>query len=177
MIELTPRPKSLLTELRKLVARDTTLDGVLVKSVSFDEENNLVLSGRQDHEGQAKGAVDFVEKAAALAWKGLAPPKATRVGSFAVFFAQIVPQEPSSALQYYKESDGVSRHAAYYDERSRLVLAGRVSKPRADYGSLEGRIKSLISDDADIKLAALSLETQKSTPSGPTKSWDELLMP
>jgi hypothetical protein len=157
VVELTPRPKSLLTELRKLVARETSLDGVLVKSVSFDEENRLVLSGRQDHGGQALGAVSLVEKAAAAAWKGLPPPKAARAGTFAIFPLDTLLKSVSSKLQSYREADGVLLNRAYFNERSELVLAGRISSPRRDLRALEHRIESLIGDDPDIKLAPLSL--------------------
>ena len=40
------------------------------------------------------------------------------------------------------------------------MLAGRVSKARRDFSTLEHRIESLIGDDADIKLAPLSLQPQ-----------------
>lgn len=159
-VELTPRPKSLLTELRKMVAREQSLDGVLVKSVYFDDENRLVLSGRQDHEGQAAGAVALASKAAAVAWKGLPGPDAARAGSFAVFPLSSLLKSLSTKLQSYRESDGVLFSRAYYDERAELVLAGRISKARRDYSALEHRIQSLIGDDADIKLAPLSLEPQ-----------------
>ena len=50
---------------------------------------------------------------------------------------------------------------AYYDEKAELVLAGRASSPRGDYSPLERRIKMLIGDDADIKLASLSLQPEE----------------
>ncbi len=164
VVELAPRPSSLLIELRKLVARDPALDGVLVKSAGFDLENYLVLSGRQDHEGQAAGAIALVPKAAAVAWKGLPPPRAAPNGAFAVFPLASLLQDLSSKLQYYSESDGIMLTRAYYDATSKLVLAGRVSKPRGDYSALERRIKSLLGDDADLKLASLELKRQEIDP-------------
>jgi hypothetical protein len=161
VVELTPRPKSLLSELRKLIARETTLDGVQVKSVSFDEENRLVVSGRQDHEGQAEGAVALVQKAVAVAWKGLPAPRAARAGTFAVFPLGALLKSISSKLQSYREADGVLFNRAYFDERSELVLAGRISRPRRDLRALEQRIESLIGDDSDIKLAPLSLAPEE----------------
>ncbi len=164
VVELLPRPKSLLTELRKLVALDSALDGVLVKSAGFDLENNLVLAGRQDHEGQAAGAIALIPKAAAAAWNGLPPPEAAPEGAFANFPLASLLKDLSSKLQYYSESDGVMLTRAYYDATSELVLAGRVSKPRGEYSALERRIKLLLGDDADIKLASLELKRQEVDP-------------
>ena len=161
VVELTPRSRSLLTELRKLVAGDTALDGVLVKSASFDEENNLVLTGRQDRDGQAQGAIALIPKAAAVAWKGLRAPKAAAEGAFAVFPLASLLKDLSSKLQSYSESDGVMLTRAYYDEKAELVLAGRASRRSGDYSPLERRIKMLIGDDADIKLASLALEPEE----------------
>jgi hypothetical protein len=163
-VELTPRPSSLLTELRKLVARDTALDGVLVKSARFDEENNLVLTGREDRLGQAQGAIALVPRAAAVAWKGLPPPRVAPEGTFAVFPLASLLKDLSSKLQYHSESDGVMLTRAYYDAQSELVLAGRASTSRGDYSALERRIQMLIGDDADIKLASLSLEREDVDP-------------
>ena len=84
VIELTPRPKSLLTELRKLVAGDKSLDGVLVKSVTFDEENILVLSGRHDHEGQAQAQSHSLRKPPLGRGRICFFPR-SRAGTFAVF--------------------------------------------------------------------------------------------
>ena len=156
VVELTPRSRSLLTELRKLVAGDTALDGVLVKSASFDEENNLVLTGRQDRDAQAQGAIWLIPKAAAAAWKGLPRPKAAAEGAFAVFPLASLLKNLSSKLQSYSESDGVMLTRAYYDDKAELVLAGRASSRSGNYSPLERRIKMLIGDDADIKLASLA---------------------
>jgi hypothetical protein len=153
VIELTPRPKSLLTELRKLVAGDKSLDGVLVKSVTFDEENTLVLSGRHDHEGQAQGAIPLVEKAATRAWKDLLLPKESRAGTFAVFPLGSLLNKVSRQLPNYAEADGIILSRAYYNDEAQLVIEGRASGNRREFTKLKRLIESLIGDDADIKLA------------------------
>ena len=124
-IELTPRPKSILTELRKLVVHDQNLDGVLLKNAAFDEENILVLSGREDHQGQAQGAVlKVMKKAAGLAWKDLPPPRAAQARGFAVFPLKSLLKTVSRRLPSYSEADGVILTRAYYNDRAELG-AGR----------------------------------------------------
>ena len=157
VVELTPRPKSLLMELRKLVAGRSMLDGVLIKSVYFDEQNNLVLSGREDHQGQWTGASELVGKAAAVAWKGLPRPKVAPAGAFQVFPLAPLLKKLSSTLPNYEIADGVILDRAYYNDRAELVIHGRDSRGPRNPRALKQLIEKLVADDTDIKIATPEL--------------------
>ncbi len=161
--QITSRPNRLVAELRKLVVRDPALDGVLVERGIFDEENVLVLSGRQDHEGQAQGVVPLAGKAAAQAWPDLSPPAAVRVraGTFAVFPLRALLERLSNQLAYYPEANGVILERAYYNDASALVLDGRASGGKRDLKNLEDLIRKLIGSETGLKLDTPHLRWQQ----------------
>src|SRR5206468_5847884 len=100
-VTITARPASLLDELRSLVARDTALDGLRVDRGTFDEENALVLSGLQDHDGQAEGLIPLVRTAAASAWPNLPPPPVVRADRFTTFALRPLLDLLARRLPYY----------------------------------------------------------------------------
>jgi hypothetical protein len=160
VVELTPRPNGLVSELRKLVVKDPALDGVRIDHGAFNEEDVFILSGRQDHEGQAEVVIDLTEKAAKNAWTDLAAPKATKAGKFEIRPISSLLKRLYRDLPYYREADGVVLERAYYNDASELVLGGRVVGPRRDTEKLQKRIKSLMGDEPGFKLAPPSLMPQ-----------------
>ena len=160
VVELTPRENSLVAELRKLVVKDPALDGVRIDHGGFDEDDTFVLSGRQDHKGQAEEVVALTGKAAAIAWKDLALPRAAQTGTFAVRPISSLLTFLSRKLPGYAEASGVSLDRAFYNDSSELVLAGRVAGNARDFSKLKKRIQSLLADEPGIKLGPLSLKPQ-----------------
>ena len=165
--EFTTRPNSLVAELRTLVVSDQALDGVLVDRGVFDEENVFVLSGLQDHQGQAKGVENLIRKAAAKAWGDLPPPAKVEARTFKLFPLLELLERISRKLPEHEEADGVILTRAYYNDESALVLTGRGSGPEGDPAKLENLIRKLIGDESkligdeiDLKLDKVVLERQ-----------------
>ncbi len=162
--QITSRPNSLVAELRKLVARDPALDGVRVDRGLFDEENAFILSGRQDHEGQAEGVVALTPQAAAVAWPDLPPPATVRAGPFAVFPIRQLLDRLARRLPEFPAADGVILNRAYYNDASALALAGRASGVARERKDLEDLIRRLIGPEIDRKLDKLLLAWQPRDP-------------
>jgi hypothetical protein len=160
IVDITPREKSLVAEIRKLVAGDKALDGVRIDHGAFDEDDTFVLSGRQDHDGQAEEVATLVGKAAAIAWKGLPPPKAARAGAFAVIPLGPMLAMLSRKLPGYAEAEGVALDRAYFNEASELVLSGRLAGAARDTKALKKRVTALLGEDSGVKLGPISLKPQ-----------------
>ena len=62
VLALTPKTVSLVTALRRLVPHDPTLDGVRIDRGSYDERSVFVLTGLQDHAGQAETLVPLLRE-------------------------------------------------------------------------------------------------------------------
>jgi hypothetical protein len=148
-LKLSGRPKSLVIELRKLVAAEPNLDGLRVLQGVYDEENVFVLSGEQDHEGQAERVVALARAAAATAWPDLPPPTDIRAGAFAIHPLRPLLDNLNRKLPNYPQADREVLVRAYYDADNALVLAGRTTDPTSDHKALKTLIESLI--DADPK--------------------------
>jgi len=161
VVELTPRPKTLLAELRRMVVTKRALDGVRIDHAGFDEENAFVISGRQDHEGQAEAVRALIGKAAALAWKDLPPPETTKEGTFALRPIQTLLATLARELPKYREADGVLLDRAYYNNASELVLGGTMTATTAgadrDKESLTKKIESVLAGEPGIKVGPLDL--------------------
>ncbi len=130
---LTLRPGSLLRELRKRVAQAPALDGLQVRRCYFDEENALVVSGLQDHGGQADPLAELTRSVAAEVWRG--PPPAVSIPANAFKTQPLGPLLDYLRLwlPYDSRADKVLLQRAYYDEDAALVFAGlttgRVVRP------------------------------------------------
>jgi hypothetical protein len=160
VIQLTSRPKSLMVELRKLVASDPTLDGVRVDHGRFDQDNCFVLSGLQDRDGQAERLVALTRAAAAAAWPNLPPPAAARAGPFQNFSLRELLSNLSRNLPRFPEADRVVLDRAYWDADAALMLAGRTTAPVGDHQELERVIRALIRAESSL-IVRLSLTPQR----------------
>ena len=135
------------------------LDGVRVFQGVFNDENVFILSGEQDHEGQAERIVALARTAAKSAWPDLPPPSDIRASTFAIRPLRPLLDSLNRKLPNYSEADQVILTRAYYDADSALVLAGLTTDAKSDYKELKTRIESLI--DADPKpVVKLSLTPQ-----------------
>ena len=106
VLQLATRPASLLGALRKLVADAPTLDGVRLDHGLFDQENVYVISGVQDHDGQAEHAAALRRAAAAAAWPKVSPPSA-RAGTFGISPLLAALERLRWLLPYYPQGDNV----------------------------------------------------------------------
>jgi hypothetical protein len=161
-VDVTPRPRSLVAELRRRVELDPNLDGVRIDRGFFDEENALVLSGLQDHAGQAERVVALTRDAAAAAWPKLPPPAVVRAGAFLTFPLRPLLDRLSRSLPYYHEADGVLLNRAYFDADTALVLAGRASGTPRDRPELKAKIKALIGVDPKLVLTTQPYDPEES---------------
>jgi hypothetical protein len=164
-VELTPRPASLVAELRQLVARDPTLDGVRIDHGVFDAENAFVLSGCQDHDGQAESVLALVPNAAERAWLNLPRPSVVRAGTFPLTPVRRLLDLLARKLPEFPEADGVILDRAFYNAAGTLVLGGRASGPTRERKELKSLVTSLVGDEAGSKLGVeLSLKPQAFDP-------------
>jgi hypothetical protein len=121
---LTVRNPSLVSAIRELVARDESLDGLLVSRGFYDQDGAFVLQGAMDHPGQTDRLRDqFDRLVAERGWRDRLP-QGWRLGSFAT-----VPIRPMlDYLAFVMPSDttfdGIALRRAYYDPRGELVLSG-----------------------------------------------------
>ncbi len=153
-MKLAPRPSRLTVALRKLVAADPKLDGVRLEHGVFDEDNVFVLSGIQDHDGQAERLIALARDAAVSAWPEL-PPPAVKAGAFPnrplrPFFDNLVRNLPR-----YEQADHVLLLRAYYDADSALVLSGRTTKEKFDPKPLEALVRTLSGADPRLVIKLL----------------------
>ncbi len=93
IVELSPRPKTLLAELRRLVVMRQALDGVRIDHAGFDEENVFVIGPAGSRRSSRSGPL--IGKAAAIAWKELRPP--TKAATFALCPDRIPARDPGGA--------------------------------------------------------------------------------
>ena len=154
-LSVTGRPGSLLKEIRTLVAREPTLDGVRVDRAYFDESNVLTLSGLQDHDGQAIQALGQVPAAVAKVWPRQPPLAPARAGTFAIVPLAAKLEWLRKVLSLYRESDGVLLSRAYYGPDGVMTFGGRGAGVPAQNPVLEKLIGDLIKLDPrqHVKLA------------------------
>jgi hypothetical protein len=153
-VKLAAHPRSLVVEVRKLVTAEPDLDGLRVVQGVFDDENVFVLSGEQDHEGQAERVVALARAAAATAWPDLPPPTDIRAGAFAIHPLRPLLDNLNRKLPNYPQADREVLVRSYYDADNAIVLAGRTTNPGGDHQALKELIKLLIHADpkSEIKL-------------------------
>ncbi len=156
-------PGSLLAELRKLVTRDTTLDGLRVDHAAFDADNQLVLSGLQGYDGQSDRLIPLALRSAAVAWPNLPNPLAVRSGGFTTVPLGPLLDRLARLMPDYPEADGLMFTRAFYDVDQALVLVGRTAGGSNERPNLVKEIKSVLAADSKLEIR-LSLTTQPRDP-------------
>jgi hypothetical protein len=162
-LALSTQPRSLLLGLRRRATIDPLLKGVRVDGARFDEHNILVLSGCQDHEGQAELLVGVARIFATELWQDRPLNGGIQAGQFKTVPLQPLLLHVGQRLPNYPEATGVNLTAISYGADSSLRFAGRATLDTITKARLEEIIRSILGLDGRVVIGLDLLPEQRSS--------------
>jgi hypothetical protein len=158
-VMLVQHSQSLTDHLRAQVPRDAALDGLRIDHGIYDADGRFLLSGVQDHRGQAEHLDPLLRAAAETTEWAQQLPNGWRIGTFDPYPLRPLLDTLARKMPIDPVFDGVIFTRAFYDAQGQLVFAGTVVG-RPTRPGIEDRIKRMLNLDTHLGVR-VSLQAQK----------------